>query len=107
MNRCWRETSFLFGTIQVLVVIRRPSLEPRFSRAAARLGRSARTTAALTAIRVAPAASTRSTFSSVIPPMANQGMFVVSAAACTKARPASSGSENSLVALGKTGPTPT
>ena len=77
-----------------------------FSRAAAWRGRSAFTTAALTAMRVAPASRTRWTFSSVIPPMANQGRFVVSAAAWTKARPASSGSENSLVALGKTGPTP-
>ena len=35
--------------------------------------------------------------------MANQGMLVVSAAACTKANPASSGSENSLVRTGENG----
>ncbi len=46
----------------------------------ARRGLSARMTAALTAIRVAPASSTRSRFSSLIPPMANQGSAVVSAA---------------------------
>ena len=43
---------------------------------------------------------------SVIPPMANQGSAVVLAASRTTTSPASSGSENSLVGLGKTGPTP-
>ena len=58
----------------------------RARRAAAALrGRSARTTAELTATRRAPASSTSSRFSSSIPPMANQGRFVVSAAWRTKA----------------------
>ena len=45
-------------------------------------------------------------FSSVIPPMANQGSEVASAARRTYSRPASSGSENSLVCAREDGPDP-
>ena len=41
----------------------------------------------------------------MIPPMANQGSVVDSAARRTSERPASSGSANDLVGLEKTGPT--
>ena len=56
--------------------------------AVASRGDSARTTAALTATRLAPASMASPIVDSSIPPMANQGRFVASAASRTRPRPA-------------------